>query len=311
MEQIALRFKENLPPKPYNAKTKGPLKIYSKEIALKRPYIQPNPPHLCAWLIFDCDHPNQHIFKDAGLPAPNWIAATPETGRFHAAYAIESVYTTINARSKPLAYLAAIQRVYTKLWDADEGYTNLITKNPLHVRWDVWFIHEHVYSLGELADYVDLKEPRKVQRSFGFGRNVDLFNRTRKWAYKNVHASETHVDFEAELLAKAEAINDEFESPLGYNEVKSVAKSVTKYVWKRRDYYAARNERKMGLNESLPLETKQSLGAIYTASVKAKGSQAKVKAAKAMLISRGEKATQKAVAAATGLGIATVKRHWK
>lgn len=311
MEQLALRFQENLPPKPYCSKTKGPLNIYPKAIAIGRQYIQHNPPHLCAWLVFDCDHTNQFIFKDAGLPAPSWIASTPATGRFHAAYAIESVFTTINARAKPLAYLAAIQRVYTKLLNADPGYSGLITKNPLHVAWNVWFVHDHVYSLGELADYVDLSEPRQMQRSFGFGRNVDLFDRTRKWAYRNVHKSKNNMDFESALLAKTESFNESFDAPLGYNEVKSVAKSICKYVWRRSDYYASRYERKLGLNEELPLETKQALGAAYTASVKSDSSLAKIKAAKAMLVARNEKATQKAVALATGLGISTVKRHWK
>lgn len=309
MEQLTLRFTDNLAPKPYSAKAKSHIKIYPKEIALKRPYIQPNPPHLCAWLVFDCDHSNQLIFEDVGLPAPNWIAATPASGRFHAAYAIESVYTTINARMKPLSYLAAIQRAYTELLDADAGYTGLITKNPLHKDWNVWFIHDYVYSLGELADYVDLSEPRKVQRSFGFGRNVDLFDRIRKWSYKTVCKFDTFSDFAASVLKRTEMFNNEFDAPLPFNEVKSVSKSVTKYVWKRRIYYASRYERKLGLNENLSLKTKQSLGATYTAEVKSAATEAKIKVAIAELKKDGKKVSKSAVARSTGLSRPTIHKH--
>lgn len=313
------RFFELLAIKPYCSDSKGAHDIRTKQHAIKRAYIQANPPHLCAWLIFDCDHTNIEAFKDAGLPPPNWICITPGKGTYHLAYAIDPVYTTENARPHPLRYLAAIQRTYTVLLGADPSYSGLITKNPLHESWGTWWQHNHVYTLGELADYVNLLPATKdivAEQSNGYGRNCDLFDLTRKWSYLEIREANyrTHNQFYAAILTQAKEFNSHFKTPLDYVEVSSISRSVAKFTWRHKEDIRSRKHkqiRKIGLNEDLPLQTKQALGAMYTHSVQNNATQGKIKAARAMLMAKGSKASQSAVQAVTGLGIATIKRHWK
>lgn len=315
--QIQERFFEHLAIRPYCSFEKGAHQIRTKKHAIQRPYIQANPPHLCAWLIFDCDHTNIDAFREAGLPEPNWISITRGKGTYHMAYAIDPVYTTANARPKPLAYLAAIQRTYNVLLNADAGYSGLITKNPLHSDWATWWLHNHVYTLGELADYVDLLPSRRVplvEESTGFGRNCDLFDLLRKWSYKAVLEHDLHSTFVLCAIEQAESYNSQFSAPLPLAEVKSVAKSVAKWTWRKRADFITRSiskKRKIGLNPDLTLSTKQSLGAAYTASVKAEATQSKIRAAIQMLEGRGEKPTQRAVAAITELSLRTIKSYWR
>jgi transcription initiation factor TFIIIB Brf1 subunit/transcription initiation factor TFIIB len=112
------------------------------------------------------------------------------------------------------------------------------------------------------------------------------------------------------MLKQSDAYNDDYNPPLGINEVNGILKSIEKYVWMRRDYYKQRYERKIGLNAELPLKTKQSLGAAYTASIKVESTLAKIKAARLMIAKTGNKATQKAVSEVTGLSIRTIKTYW-
>ena len=60
------------------------------------------------------------------------------------------------ARLKPLRYAAAVQRGMCAALGADRGYAGLVTKNPLHPRWQTWEIHGHSIELGVLAEYLDL-----------------------------------------------------------------------------------------------------------------------------------------------------------
>jgi hypothetical protein len=311
MQQLKILFNKKLPNKPYCSNAKGAHNIYPKAIALTHKYIQPNPPYICSWLVFDCDHTNQHAFKDFDLPAPNFICANPTNGHFHMGYAISDVFTSKNARKKPLDFLAAIQKEYTHLLKADKGYSGLITKNPFHDYWETWHVHAEVYELNELADYVDLNvhRPAANHEHFGFGRNSDMFEKMRRWAYRNVHKYDNCVGFMHAMLKQSDAYNDDYNPPLGMNEVNGILKSIEKYVWMRRDYFKQRYERKIGLNAELPLKTKQSLGAAYTSSVKSESTLAKIKAATLMITKAGNKATQKAISEATGLTTRTIRRH--
>ncbi|MDF5425728.1 replication initiation protein, partial [Vibrio parahaemolyticus] len=50
---------KHLPNKPYCSDDKTARLIRTQRYALKEPYIQLNPPSMCAWLIFDIDEPFQ------------------------------------------------------------------------------------------------------------------------------------------------------------------------------------------------------------------------------------------------------------
>lgn len=308
-EKLEELFYSKLATKPYCSLEKKADRIRSKASAIKYPYIQPNPPHLCAWLVFDCDHQDTWRFDIVGLPVPNFIVMDKETLRHHIFYAIRDVYTTEKARKKPLEWLAAIERTFAFYLQADTQYVGLIAKNPAHSDWQTWFIHDHIYELAELADYKDLlPKPRECDIS-GFGRNCELFDNLRHWAYRNIHKHSVQ-SFPEAVSAKAEQLNV-FAPPLPFGEVKSIAKSVTKYCERNRSYFEGRYGRKIGLNPELDLQTKQSLAAMHTANAKAEATRAKIQSAVDSLLADGKKATQKAAQETSGVGIATVKRYWK
>nr|WP_306309121.1 MULTISPECIES: primase C-terminal domain-containing protein [unclassified Vibrio] len=153
-----------------------------------------------------------------------------------------------------------------------------------------------------------MPKPRECDIS-GFGRNCELFDNLRHWAYRNIHKHSVQ-SFPEAVSAKAEQLNV-FAPPLPFGEVKSIAKSVTKYCERNRSYFEDRYGRKIGLNPELDLQTKQSLAAMHTANAKAEATRAKIQSAVDSLLADGKKATQKAAQETSGVGIATVKRYWK
>ncbi|MCA6722196.1 replication initiation protein [Vibrio sp. 1409] len=311
MNKLEQRVFQYLPYKAYCSSDKTASLIRNQKHAVCFPYIQINSPIQCAWLVFDCDHTDTLIYERAGLPMPNYIAVSPDSGKFHMAYAISPVYTSENARAKPLAYLAAIQRTYTELLQADKGYAGLMTKNPLHNDWRVIVLHYAQYDLGDLEDAVRgplLPKPAKGCTS-GYGRNCDLFDELRYYAYAHVKNATSNDSWFEHLLSVAESINAGFVPPMSYPEVRGIAKSVSKWTWQRRDSIRVK-ERKLKLDESQPLETRQSVGAHYAATVKAEATLTKLRLSYECLLAEGKKATQKAVQEHSGLGIATVKRYW-
>jgi uncharacterized membrane-anchored protein YhcB (DUF1043 family) len=301
-------FYSKLATKPYCSLGKRADLIRSKASAIKYPYIQPNPPHLCAWLVFDCDHKDTWRFDAVGLPVPNFIVMDKETLRHHIFYAIRDVYTTEKARKKPLDWLAAIERTFAFYLQADTQYVGLIAKNPSHSDWHTWSIHDHIYELAELADYKDLLPKPREQDISGFGRNCELFDNLRHWSYRNIHKHSVQ-SFPEAVLSKAEQLNV-FAPALAFSEVKSIAKSVTKYTERNRNYFEKRYGRKIGLNPELDLQTKQSLGAMHTANMKADATRGKIQGVVDTLLADGRKVTQKVVQESSGVGIATVKRYW-
>lgn len=306
-EKLEELFYSKLATKPYCSLEKKADRIRSKASAIKYPYIQPNPPHLCAWLVFDCDHQDTWRFDTVGLPVPNFIVMDKETLRHHIFYAIRDVYTTEKARKKPLEWLAAIERTFAFYLQADTQYVGLIAKNPAHSDWQTWFIHDHIYELAELADYKDLLPKQREQDISGFGRNCELFDNLRHWAYRNIHKHSVQ-SFPDAVLAKAEQLNV-FAPPLPFNEVKSIAKSVTKYTERNRDYFEKRYGRKIGLNPELDLKTKQELGAAYTNQKRTEATQESVEKAIKSIKDKGLKLTQKAVVEHSGLHRNTVSKY--
>jgi len=97
------------------------------------------------------------------------------------------------------------------------------------------------YSLDELARYVDLNEPAlKKNPPIGIGRNVETFDRLRRWAYVAV-ADWRIGTYEAwygavadrggQIAADVGAASPR--GPLKANEVGHIVKSVARWVWER------------------------------------------------------------------------------
>jgi len=235
---IVNTFIQRLPDKPYHTNELGKLKIASKETALKYRYIQFNDVAFIRFLVFDIDKPAAALsWENAELPAPNIAVVNPDNTHAHLFYYLENpICKTRNAHLKPLNYLKAIYQAYTIKLQADFAYASLLAKNPLNPFWRTWFIHNNLYSLQELADYVELSKKRTVakeSKSDDFvGRNDELFNTVRLWAYKVRYSYKNYSDFYKAVFDYTSSLNQLFTIPLKYSEVKSISTSISKYCFK-------------------------------------------------------------------------------
>ena len=243
LSQQQLDLFNSLPNKPYCMDEKpGYMLIRSKAIAVKKPYIQVNSPVTTIYFVFDGDKNDAALsWFDENLPAPYWTTQNPENGHAHICYKLEiPLHTSEFSSIKAIKYAQAVYYAYALKLGADLSYSQLITKNPLHPQHRTTYWTKQAYSLDYLADFVDLpkKLPKKLEM-VGLGRNVTMFEKGRRWAYTAIrdymHHSSSH-DWERAVRAKIEAINNSFEQPLPYNEVKATTKSIARWVWHRFSY---------------------------------------------------------------------------
>lgn len=242
-------FNSHTPSHLYCGFDKMAQKIRIKRIALRYPYISVNPPKLKLWLPFDIDAEQGGLaWERAGLAMPNVSIVNPENGHAHLLYGLEApVATSDAARLAPLRYLDAVERAYLakmEPYGADSGFAGLMVKNPMHSHWKAFWGRLSFWSLGELEEYVDLKKftakraTLKQIKGVGVGRNVALFNflgPEGKWSYSAVwrYRGERYEVWYDAVLNKALEMNGEFSVPLQYSEIKSIARSVAKWVWQR------------------------------------------------------------------------------
>lgn len=204
--------------------------------AATRPYISLNDPCVAKveWLAIDVDHDGYDQFPGS-LPKPKWTTITRESGRHHHVWRLKTpVLMGEQARRKPMALLAAVQTALTHHLDGDPCFNNVLTKNPWSENWStIWWGGADV----DLMDFGDWLLPKgvkliaangnatpKASTSRGYGRNVDLFDHVRRWAYKRWDGDREQV------YAVAHAFNAQFAEPLKTPEVNGVAKSVCRFM---------------------------------------------------------------------------------
>ena len=234
---------ESLPKRPYCMDEKpGYMLIRSKNIAIKKPYIQVNPPTTTIYFVFDDDKNDAALsWFDANLPAPYWTTQNPDNGHCHHCYKLEiPLHTSEFSSIKAIKYAQAVYYAYALKMGADLAYSALITKNPLHPQHRTTYWTDLAYSLDYLADFVDLpkKLPKKLE-VVALGRNVTMFEKGRRWAYTAIRDYLHHnssLEWERAVRAQIEAINNGFEQSLPYSEVKATAKSIAQWVWQRFSY---------------------------------------------------------------------------
>lgn len=207
--------------------------------AITKALVQHNNKNIVAWMVYDIDRETaSNDWIDAGLPAPNILAINPDNGHAHLFYGLtKPVYLYANSREKPRRYLAAIDAAITEQSRADPGYAKLISKNPLHERWIVTVPHSELYSLDDLAKWLELdnipkKRPQRDTET-GYGRNVRLFDETRFHAYAAIRKYEEFRDFRRSVSEYAHSKNVEHNRPpLPENEVNHVIKSISNWTWR-------------------------------------------------------------------------------
>lgn len=232
-------FNTHLPYKPYcTDDLHVGLRILPQAQALLKRYIQPNPPHAMSVLAFDLDYQGGAIgWDDYNAPPFNISAMNRKNAHAHGFYCVKTaIRTAPDGSIKALKYAAAIERALCLKLNADPRYGGLICKNPNHADWQVTQWRAEPYTLDELADYVDLSASPApiIDLNYGLGRNCTIFEKTRQWAYKAIKRGWPDLPqwFEA-CFDRALAYNLQFPAPLGENEVKAIARSISKWTYQR------------------------------------------------------------------------------
>ena len=218
----------------------------SREAALGMRYIEANPHALSNLLVVDIDHEDAALRSMWGRQRwlPNAVVENPLNGHAHAVWALrEPVTRTEYAHRRPLAYAAAVTEGLRRSVDGDAAYSGLITKNPEHASWDAHWLTDHLYSLDELTyhltDAGHMPAPgwarTRRKKPIGLGRNCDLFESARTWAYPLVRNYETRTPadsehFYREILSYVHELNQTYSAPLPLSEATQIAKSIHKWI---------------------------------------------------------------------------------
>ncbi|WP_454776788.1 replication initiation protein [Janthinobacterium tructae] len=293
-----------------------------REYAVRYPYMQINRPGLVSWLIFDLDHANSMVWEDAGLPAPNLIVRNRVSGNSHLYYAIPPVCTTEAARDKPIAFMKAVYAAFSIALRADPNFhSGPVAKTPGHPWWSTEELHNSVYELGALADYVDLAvaapwAKRVKVDNIAHSRHCLLFEHLRHYAYSIVNRerqSGNYDSFVRWLDAKAHDLNrftqQGFAQDLPVSSLRATIRSIARWTWTN---YTGSGRCKRGimqLDPDLPLPARQSLAAERTHSERQKSTADRIRAACRLLLQRGESLTQIAIGRIAGVTRQTVATY--
>ncbi|MDH3066633.1 replication initiation protein [Achromobacter insolitus] len=242
---LRARIESSAPRRPWCGQEKYLSRVRPLKTALDLPYLQLNQPSQAFWLQLDIDRPAaSHAWQDCDLPPPTYVVVNPMNGHAQYGYALaEPVCVTEAARPKPLAYLAAIEYAYNRVLRADVAFRGPLAKNPLHPAWRLWEpANDPVYELSDLAEHVELPSLALMQAGqlnmqyASLGRNCALFEQLRRVAYATVRSywgPDGRDAFLAHLLIQAASLNVRFPTPLGTGEVKGIAGSIARWIWKR------------------------------------------------------------------------------
>lgn len=214
----------------------------SRESALGLRYIEANPHAVSNLLVVDIDHDDARMrtmWERSGW-LPNAVVENPENGHAHAVWALrEAVTRTEYARRAPLAFAAAVTEGLRRSVDGDQAYSGLITKNPTHEAWESHWLTDHLYELDELREHLDgsgFMPPASWTRTrrkkpVGLGRNCDIFESARSWAYREVrkHWGDS-AGLHAAITAHVHSLNAEYTEPLRHSEAKAIAESIWRWI---------------------------------------------------------------------------------
>lgn len=235
---LSVLAEDRLPRKPYCADNlDAGLLVRPLGLALRFPELQINPPTHQAWLTFDIDEPDAAFaWERALLPPPAWSTVNPRSGHAHLVWALEApVCKTAHGRLGPLRFLASIQAGFRSVLGADPNYGDFLTHNPTNPHWRVVVGEQRLWGLDELAGWVNLPRDGEELVVAGLGRNCTLFDELRRWSYEAIRRHRTLrnvAHWDAEVFARALALNSRFSAPLETREVTATAQSVARWVWR-------------------------------------------------------------------------------
>lgn len=323
--EILSNFFRNLPNKPYcsNDLQYG-LEILPKNYVTEKKYVQFNAPGMTRYICLDIDSDVFEKLDMAVAPQPNIITLNKTTRsgesgvRGHLLYELHTpVNTGINGRASPQRLLKSVRNGLTELLGGDTGYQHFITKNPLCSQFRGIPVHNQKWELLELLDWI----PDQVAKPFqaraqdnSMGRNSALFRSSRHFAYSIVDAFRQKGQrdgFDNEVLKYALSANENLSAPLPINEIRGLAKSVSKWCWSS---YDPSQPRQLGIltpeQKQLSGKERQSIGASHTNAQKREKTRDKLTKAIVLIKKSGKHPTQQRVSDHSGLSLRTVKRYW-
>lgn len=144
---------------------------------------------------------------------PNAVVENPSNGHAHAVWALSAPFArTEYAKCKPLAYATAITEGLRRSVDGDRVYSGLLTKNPEHTAWNSHWITDHLYSLNELAFWLDEHGHLPPQ------------------SWKRTHRK-SPAGLRRAIQTTAQTMNQEqFAIPLPIAEVDQIARSIHQWI---------------------------------------------------------------------------------
>lgn len=339
-----IHFAANLPAKPYCSSDLSRLSIRPADKAINYPYIQPNDPYNVRWLVFDVDLGEDSFFRwENRVAPPNIIVKNPANANCHYLYLLKTpVWVKNTGRRAAENYLTSIKAAMTLKLGADNRYSGLICKNPLNDQWQTVETSQNLNELDYLADFLDLSQTtlqkaqnqayRRLEDAVINGRNDHLFTLLRYYGYERVTKyrelaaaigeSKAFSMWDNAITKEADRINCEFPNGLGISEVKSTAKSVSRWVW---NHYHPGEQKQRGImgfgetrhtNPDLPMLTeeerkqRQRKSAELTNKHRKENTELKIKQAIERLEANGEKVTKSAVAKMTGLHRNGIDRNY-
>jgi hypothetical protein len=205
---------------------------------------------------YDASDDNNYTALSHGIYAlePNYIIHNRLSHQ--AGWLLEKpVYSQAAVRNNhPYRYLKAIENAFDRTYGTDPHFGRYISRNPLFDDKKTIWLHDQAFTLKELADSVDLEcwneqdndEHGVIQTIKGtrtlnsestkYGRDSDIFDNLRFWAYRQDTKNQTYNDWINACTTQAIIFNN-YENPLPKNKVLSVARSVAQYTYNRPTSY--------------------------------------------------------------------------
>lgn len=235
---LADKYILDLPNKPYCSENLDNLIIMNKDIALTHKHIQHNPVNSISTLVLDCDYSTSHYhWSDIRSPPPHFAIMNKLNGHSHLIYQINNkVFKNNVDKMRPYRLLCAIHDQLRRKLNADFRYSGLISHNLISDHWQRYDFQHWAYDLYDFLEWMSL--PKDVFKEghlfeYGEGRNCSLFDELRLWAYREFNRQKgyNHYDlFFNVVFSKALVLNSlMFAIPLYNNEVKQIAKSISKW----------------------------------------------------------------------------------
>lgn len=229
-----------LPRRPYSTDSlSSGIKRHSRTEALSHLFIESNPKQMKNLITVDIDSSSsswdikEKAYDDGLIPAPFFITTNPATGNSHVGWVIEGYVSS----PKALYSFGLMKDALTQLTGGDRAYTGLLVRNPLHpsqvTEWDE---SGSGLSIADIRKYTDKVKLEKRQPALvGEGRNRELFDRGRTWAYSEYYkiqkgtslSSSSTESFMISLVGFLMETNLKlFPQPLPGSEINSIAKSI-------------------------------------------------------------------------------------